>query len=133
MMTLANWSILAACLLPILTVGIAKASGAGRSRAKGGYDNANPREWLAKQTGMQQRAVAAQINGFEALPLFIAAVLIAQQAGGPQDRIDLLAMAFVAARVVYVGLYLANQATLRTVVWTIGLGCSIAIMMQAMP
>lgn len=131
MMTLANWSVLVACLLPIATVGIAKASGVGRSRAKGGYDNANPREWLGKLTGRQQRANAAQANGFEALPLFIAAVVLAQQAGGPQDRIDMLAMAFVVIRVVYVALYLANQATLRSIVWGLGLAASIAILLQA--
>lgn len=131
MMTLANWSILAACLLPVVTVGLAKASGIGKGRSKGGYDNASPREWLSKQTGFQQRANAAQLNGFEALPLFIAAVILAQQAGGPQDRIDLLAMAFVATRVVYVGIYLANLAALRTLVWTVGLGLSIAILLQS--
>lgn len=131
MMTLANWSVLVACLLPVATVAIAKASGVGRSPAKGGYDNANPREWLGKLTGMQQRANAAQANGFEALPLFIAAVVLAQQAGGPQDRIDMLAMAFVVIRVVYVVLYLANQATLRSIVWGLGLAASIAILLQA--
>ncbi len=131
MMTIANWTILAACVLPVLTVGLAKASRAGQPRSKGGYDNANPREWLAKQTGFQARANAAQQNGFEALPLFIAAVILAQQAGGPQDRIDMLALAFLAARVVYVGMYLANLATLRSLVWIAALGINIALLLQA--
>lgn len=131
MMTLANWSVLAACLLPILSAGIAKSGGIGRSRSKGGYDNSNPREWLSKQSGFQQRANAAQANGFEALPLFIAAVVLAQQAQGPQHMIDTLAMAFVAIRVIYLVTYLKDWATLRSLVWTAGLGVSIAILLQS--
>ena len=76
-MSIANWCVLAACLLPVVTVGAAKASVGMKSPRKGGYDNHNPRQWEAGLTGWQQRANAAQANGFEALPLFIAAVLMA--------------------------------------------------------
>lgn len=131
MMTLANWSVLAACLLPIVSAGIAKSRGFGRSPSKGGYDNNNPREWLSRQSGFQQRANAAQANGFEALPLFIAAVVLAQQAQGPQATIDMLAMAFVAIRVVYIAVYLMNLGMLRSLVWFAGLGVSVAILLQS--
>ncbi len=127
-MSIAKWCVLAACVLPVLTVGLAKASTARLSRKNGGYDNNHPREWEAKLTGWQQRANAAQANGFEALPLFIAGVLLAQIAQADQGRIDMLAMAFVGIRLAYVAAYLANLGTLRTLIWTAGLGVSIALL-----
>ena len=63
-------------------------------------------------------------NTYEALPLFIAAVLVAHQAGADQYLINVLAVLFVVLRVIYIGLYIANLATLRTVVWTAAIGCS---------
>ena len=95
--------------------------------ADGGYDNNDPRGWAARQDGWKARAAAAQNNGFEALPLFVFAVLAAQHAGLEQGRIDLLAMSFIAARLVYTALYLANIGALRSLVWGVGVACSIAI------
>ncbi|MGE5453297.1 MAG: MAPEG family protein [Acidobacteriota bacterium] len=129
-MTIANWCVVAAAVLPILTVGLAKGSSRG-SRKNGGYDNNNPRQWEAKVEGWKQRAVAAQNNGFEALPLFIAGVLMAQQAHADQGRIDTLAMAFIVVRLVYTAVYLKDLATLRSLVWAAGLGVSIALVAMA--
>jgi uncharacterized MAPEG superfamily protein len=131
-MTIAKWCVLASFMLPVLTVGMAKASTARLSRKNGGYDNNNPREWAAKLTGWQQRAHAAERNGFEAMPLFAAAVILAQMA--PQAdlaRIDMLAMAFIGIRLVYVAMYLMNQGALRTLVWTAGLATNIALLAMA--
>ena len=127
-MAIAKWCVLAACVLPVLTVGLAKASTARLSRKEGGYDNKHPREWESKLTGWHQRANAAQANGFEALPLFIAGVLLAQMAQADQGRVDMLALAFVGIRIAYVAAYLANQGTLRTLIWTAGVGVSIALL-----
>ena len=100
----------------------------GRQKTqRGGYDNSNPRGFAASQEGWRARAVAAQNNSFEALPLFVFAVLAAQMAGLDQVRTDQLAMAFIGVRIVYTGLYLANVAALRTVVWSVGLGLTVAI------
>lgn len=129
-MTIANWCVVAAGILPVLTVGMAKATSI-RSRKMGGYDNNNPRQWEAKVEGWRQRAVSAQNNGFEALPLFVAAVLIAQQAHADQGKIDTLAMAFIAIRVAYVAIYLKDWATLRSLVWAAGLGVCIALVAMA--
>lgn len=79
-------------------------------------------------SGWQQRANAAQANGFEALPLFIAGVVLAQMAQADQSRIDLLAMAFVGIRIAYVAAYLANLGTLRSLIWSGGVGVSIALL-----
>jgi uncharacterized MAPEG superfamily protein len=127
-MTIANWCVVAACVLPVLTAGLAKASTARLSRKEGGYDNRQPREWASHLSGWQARAMAAQSNGFEALPLFIAAVVLAQQVHADQGRVDTLALAFVVIRVVDVATYLMNLGTLRSLVWSAGLAASLAIM-----
>lgn len=116
-MSVANYCILAACVLPIVCAGLAKSKGFGKRRREGGYDNNNPREWLARLSGWQARANAAQANSFEALPLFIAGVLAAQQLGANQARVDMLALSFITFRLIYIGLYLADQANLRSLAW----------------
>lgn len=127
MTTIANVCLIAAALLPIVCAGIAKKPGFGKRRRDGGYDNHDPRGWLAKQQGVSARANAAQANGFEALPLFIAGVLAAQQQGAAQGSVDALALAFVATRIVYIACYLADQEKARSLVWVLGLGLSIAL------
>lgn len=127
-MTIANWCVLAACMLPAATVGLAKLASAKLARGAGRYDNKQPRAWAAGLTGWQARANAAQMNGFEILPLFIAAVVLAQQAHGDQGRIDTLALGFIGLRLVYIALYLANVDALRTLAWMAGVGVSIALL-----
>lgn len=129
-MTITQWCVLIACLLPILTMGAAKASFGRTPRRDGGFDNVNPREWEAKLTGWQSRAHAAQNNGFEALPLFIAGVIFAQMGGVEQARIDMLALAFVALRLAYTWAYLSNRATLRSLIWFAGIGVSVALLVM---
>lgn len=120
--TLAYWCILVAALLPVLCAGLAKAGG------KNGYDNHNPREWLQKQTGWHARANAAQANTFEALPFFMAAVVVAHQLQAGQGLLDLLAIAFIALRLLYIALYVADLALLRSVVWGLALLVNIGIL-----
>lgn len=98
------------------------------SRKEGGFDNENPREWEAKQSGWRSRANAAQNNGFEVLPLFIAGVIFAQMGDVEQSRIDMLALGFVAARIAYIWAYLTNRATLRSLIWAIGMAISVALL-----
>lgn len=122
-MTIAYWCVLFMGLFPIVAAGIAK-------KGFEGYDNGMPREWLAKQTGFRARANAAQANLFESLPFFFAAVIIATIANAPQERIDLLALGFVAARIAYLVCYVANWPTARSIVWLAGLACVVAIFFQ---
>ncbi|MEO3692107.1 MAPEG family protein [Roseateles paludis] len=126
-MSIAHICILIACLLPIVCAGLAKSGGFGKRRRDGGYDNHNPRAWAESLEGWAARANAAQANSFEALPIFIAGVLVAEQAHLGAARVDQLAMAFVACRIAYVAAYLADQATLRSCLWATGLGLSIAL------
>jgi uncharacterized MAPEG superfamily protein len=126
-MTIANWCIVAACLLPIITVGIAKVSRSRIPRKLGGYDNHNPREWAAKQSGWQARAVSAQNNGFESLPLFIAGVILAQMAQADAFLINTLSLSFIGIRICYIALYLLDYPILRSIVWLLGVVVSIAL------
>ena len=100
--TLAYWCVLIAALLPMVCAGIAKWGTFTIPPQKGGFDNNNPRAWLARQTDWRARANAAQANSFEALPFFIGAVVIAHQLGAYQARLDVLAALFVLLRVVYI-------------------------------
>lgn len=118
-MTVAYWCVLVAGLLPYAATLIAK--------SKKGFDNANPRAWLAQQEGFRARANAAQLNSFEAFPFFAAAVIIGHLRGGSQDTLDLLAIIFVIARAAYIATYVANLAILRSLVWLVGGACVVAM------
>jgi uncharacterized MAPEG superfamily protein len=118
-MTTALWCVLLAGVMPVFAAGIAKWGAA--------LDNNHPRDWAQSLEGYRRRAYAAHQNGFEAFPLFAAAVLAAKWAGAPQAPVDALAITFVAARIVYVGAYIADAATLRSIVWIVAWAATIAI------
>ena len=126
--TVAYWCILVAALLPIVCAGIAKYGMMRTPPRDGGYDNNNPRIWLAQQTDWRARANAAQANTFEALPFFFVAVVIAHQLQAAQTRLDILALMFVVLRITYIMMYVANWASARSLVWALGLLVNIAIL-----
>jgi uncharacterized MAPEG superfamily protein len=124
-MAIAYWCIFVAAALPYLWTSISK------SAAKG-YDNRDPRGWVAKQTQPRvQRGNAAHLNAFEAFAPFAAGVLMAQAAGVDPGRIMTLALAFIVCRVLHGVFYLTNLATLRSLSWLIGIGCVATLMVQA--
>lgn len=112
-MPLSYWCILIAGIMPAATVAIAK-------WGRRDFDNSEPRQWMEKQQGVRRRADSAHRNHFEAFPFFAAGVLVAQQLNAAQNSINMLAIAFIAARVLYTALYLTDRATLRSIVWVIG-------------
>jgi len=120
--------VLIAALLPIACAWLAKSPGWRKPRRDGGFDNNDPRGWLARQTDWQARANAAQANSFEALPFFIGAVIIAHQLGAPQTRLDILAVLFVTLRVIYVAMYVAGLPTIRSAIWTLALLVNVGIL-----
>jgi len=124
-MAIAYWCILIAAFLPYVWVTVAK--GAGER-----YNNRDPREWLAKQDNPRtHRANAAQLNAYEAFAPFAASVLMAQVAGVDPARISLLAMAFVALRVLHGVFYVSGIHALRSLVWFGGFGVVVWLMVQA--
>ena len=126
--TIAYWCVLVMALLPVVCAGIAKSGMMRTPPGEGGYDNADPRNWLQRQTEWRARANNAQANTFEALPFFFAAVVIAHQLQASQGYVDVLAVAFVALRLAYVAAYVANKANLRSVIWTLALLANVALL-----
>ena len=121
-MSIAYWCILIAAVLPYAWVFFAK-SGAP------GYNNKDPRGWLARQDSYRVRnANAAHLNAFEAFAPFAAGVLMAQFAGVDPARISMLAMAFVAFRILHGIFYLTASHLLRSLVWFGGFACVVALM-----
>ena len=126
--TAAYWCVLIAALLPILCAGIAKYGLMRVPPQNGGYDNHNPRAWLARQTDWRARANAAQANTFEALPFFFMAVLVAHVLQANQTYLDLLALLFVVLRLSYIMMYVADLAKARSAIWLAALLANIAIL-----
>ena len=126
--TVAYWCLLAAALLPIVCAALAKWGMFSVPARQGGYDNNNPRAWLARQTDWRARANSAQANTFEALPFFFAAVIIAHQLQASQIRLDVFAFAFVVLRIAYVIMYVADMAKSRSVVWFLALLVNVGIL-----
>ena len=127
--TLAYWCVLVAALLPIVCAWLAKSGQFKVPRREGGYDNVQPREWLARQTDWRARANAAQANSFEALPFFIGAVIIAHQLGAVQMRVDALAFVYVVLRMLYIMMYVSGMGTVRSILWALAFATNIGILL----
>lgn len=122
-MTIAFWCVLAAAVLPFFC-----ALGAKWSKS---FDNHHPRDYLDQTQGWRRRAHAAQLNGFEAFPAFAAAVIVNRIVLGPNAMADGLALAFIACRLVFSLLYLADLALLRSIAWFGGALCCVALFVVA--
>lgn len=112
--------LLAAGLMPLLFTGLAKLGG---SR----FDNRAPRAWQATLSGFPQRAHAAHLNSFEAFPLFAIGVLFCLQQQVPEEVVLPWAIALVALRLGFGLCYLADWATLRSLVWLLALLCAVRL------
>ena len=54
-------------------------------------------------------------------------MLVAERMNASQALVDGLALAVVAARVGYIGAYLADRADLRSALWVVGFACCVAL------
>lgn len=122
-MTIAFWCVVIVGILPYVAVGIAKMDK--------GYDNTAPRDWLASREGKQKRAYSAHLNSFEAFPFFAAGVIVAHLATAPANIVNALAVAFVLARIVYIWCYVTDRASVRSIIWVIGFGLTVALFVVA--
>ena len=96
-MTIALWCVLIAVLLPYVCFGIARNRGRGPDGRRL-RDNHDPREFPRRIQGVAKRAWAAQLNSFESLPGFAAAVIIAHLVHAPHNAVEVLAVVWVGAR-----------------------------------
>lgn len=93
-----------------------------------GYDNAQPREQQAKLQGLGKRAHSAHLNGFEAFAPFAAGTLAAMIGHVSAQTIAIVGGVHVAARVLYIAMFLGDKPTARSGVWTIAFLASCALM-----
>lgn len=115
-------AMMVASLLPLVFAILAKLFGGFKSK-----DNANPRDFLSKQTGAAARANAAQQNSYETLPVFLAAVIVALLFFVPLSVVTQLAWLYVILRIIYGLAYIANWATFRSIIWSLSLACPLML------
>ena len=117
-MNVALWCLLIAIILPYVCTAVAKSSGGYGLR-----HNHDPRGFLDSLEGLGKRAHAAQLNSFEVAPAFAAAVLVAHLVGNAElVTLNVLAVLFITSRLLFIIFYLADWATLRSLVWFVGMG-----------
>ncbi|MBP6019176.1 MAG: MAPEG family protein [Burkholderiaceae bacterium] len=116
-----TWLMLIAACLPFVATICAKAMGKG-------FDNSNPRPWLAGLEGWRGRANAAQANLFEGLPFFYAAVLFALYKQADIALITNLMLAWVVIRIAFVATYIAGYGAVRSLLWFSALVVNIVIL-----
>lgn len=119
------WLMLAAALLPYVAALASKAGGKG-------FDNDDPRPWLARQEGWRARANSAQANLFEGLPFFYATVLFALYREVDPGFLAMLVTAWLVARAAYLAVYIAGYGTVRSLLWVVALGLAIAILFSGL-
>lgn len=118
-MPLAYWCVLVAALLPLVWAGYAKSGGE--------VGNRYPRGKLDRLPPAKARAYAAHLNAYENFPFFAVAVVVALTQGASVGTVNLLAALYVVLRVVHGLLYIADKATLRSLVYGLALFVNIAI------
>jgi uncharacterized MAPEG superfamily protein len=123
-MHVAHWMILVAGLMPYAIAVVAKATRR--------YDNADPRNLDNFATPLRKRAYDAHQNAFEAFPFFAGAVLLATLRGADASFVGGAAIVWLAARLLYVWVYLAGRSALRTSFWWIASLATIAIYLAAL-
>lgn len=118
-------AVLIAGLLPLICAALTKWGASG-------YDNHNPRAWVANLEGFRARANAAQQNCLEAFPFFAVGVILAALGGVDGDALDTLSWLYIAARVAYIACYLNDKATWRSVAWVVAHGLVIYLYVLAL-
>ncbi len=125
-MSIPFWCVLISGLL----IFVARVPVTKAMKEQGGYNNHLPRQQQAQLSGLGARALAAHQNSFEAFILFAVGVLMAHTTQTAGWLIDGLAVVFVVARVIYLLCYWADLAWQRSLVWCIGLVCSLLLMLS---
>ena len=127
-MTFAYFSILIFALLNSLCSLLAKKS----ARLLDAEANREPRRHSAQVSGKAARLFAAEQNGYEMLPLYAAAVIIAHATGeAAQSTVNILSALFLLLRAAYIWAYAQDKAALRSNIWYGCLICIVALFIAA--
>ena len=119
-MTIAFWCVFVAAALPYVPFGLVK-----------GLDPRNTRAGVRDLTGLSARAYSAHLNAFEAFPPFAAAVIISHLSLGANGVTNMLALAFLAARLAHIGFYLADRQPPRSAAFSLGIVIVIVMFLHA--
>jgi len=124
-MTTAFWCILAATISPLIPGLAAQIPGLTLDKLR--WTRTRAQSFI----GWKQRAYYVQLNGWENLPGFSAAVIIAHILKVQQPTIDILALSFIGFRIAHALAYIADSGVLRTLFWSGGLTCMVALYVYA--
>ena len=127
-MTTPFWCLFATVLLPYFLVPV---GGYFRRKQFGAVDNKSPRTQQAESIGAGARAVAAQQNAWEALPVFASAVIVAHLANADAGTTAMLSMVFVAMRVLHAIFYIVDIDKMRSLAFLVGFGCCVGLFISA--
>jgi uncharacterized MAPEG superfamily protein len=117
-----------AIFLPYLWAGV---SVYYKKQQFGSIDANHPRAQAAALEGAGARANAAQLNAWEALPVFVAAVMVAHLAGADPGTSATAAILFIAVRLLHGVFYVMNLAPLRSLSFLVGFGACVWLFVLA--
>jgi uncharacterized MAPEG superfamily protein len=127
-MTTPFWCLFVIALIPYF---LAPVSVIFRAKEFGEADNKNPRKQQAVSTGIGARAVAAQQNAWEALPVFAAAVFVGHLSNADVGTTAMFSMVFVAMRVLHAIFYITDIDKARSLTFLGAAVCWIGIFVSA--
>src|SRR5262249_31883593 len=90
-----------------------------------------PRAQQAKLEGAARRANAAHNNSFEAFAPFAAAVLACEVRGANARWVEILAIAFVVLRTLYILAYVGAKPSTPPSIWRFGFLCGLGLFARA--
>jgi uncharacterized MAPEG superfamily protein len=96
-----------------------------------GYST-SPRDEHRPLTGTAGRLERALRNHFEALMLFVPAVLVVTVSGQSSGLTAACAWAYLAARVLYVPAYVFGWVPWRSAIWFVGIGATLILFIAAL-
>lgn len=114
-------------LLAVLMPYFAKIPVAIAMAKLGQYDNKHPRSQQAKLTGFGARTLAAHQNCFESLAVFAVAIAVVLGTNSVNAVTETLAVTHIVSRTLYCIFYWLNLDIIHSLVWFIGLGTAIAM------
>lgn len=93
---------------------------------------AGPRDRHIELTGTAGRLQRAMNNHFEGLILFTIAVVVVTYTDQSSGLTMLCAFAYLGARILYVPAYVFGLAPWRSLIWFIGLGATVVMLLSAL-
>jgi uncharacterized MAPEG superfamily protein len=128
-MTIPFWCLFISIIIPYP---LATLGGYFRRKQLGALDNHYPRIQSSRLEGVGARVYAAQQNAWEAAIVFATAVFTAHLSAADAQMSAILAIAFVIFRILHAIFYIADLATLRSLIFVLALLCCLGLYVLAM-